>query len=301
MQSDGLGGLPQMRKREAEIRLAALLFEVQRLQRRAEPVRQAARDRDIDRRGPDHVARDLDVVARESERQREGRKAPEHDEVGHDRHRRVDDVDAFACRLLDEDPAVVGDALVGIVDLDPGAVSGAKPPIGVAVHPAVERDLGEALAPGDLEQLLEIASNEKERRARCGQQAEHADLLQDLRAVHLLERVEKGRAPGDEAHRDPDADEAEREHGAKIDEALPALGPRCAEPQKAEQAAQERDHAAVRPGGVDRADDGGSGRSRRKMASARLRSGSISRVSAWFGSRTATLSTPRSSSWNGVP
>ena len=103
-------------QRKAEIGFAALLLDIERLERAAEHVRKQRTERHIDEGSHQHVARNLEVEPDEVERQRERRQLPEQRHIGEDRHDIGDEVERLAQHPADEQPAIVGDALVWVVD-----------------------------------------------------------------------------------------------------------------------------------------------------------------------------------------
>jgi hypothetical protein len=105
-------------------------------------MRQPARQRDINERRPDHVTRDRDVETEQREVEREGRQPPQQREKGEDTDDLGDQLDAFVEDTLDEQAAIVGDALVGIVDLA-RAVALGQSPIGAVGEPRAEGCLGQ--------------------------------------------------------------------------------------------------------------------------------------------------------------
>ena len=212
-----LGILAQAHQREAEIRLVALLIEIELHQRAADEMGDPGAEHRIDQRRPDEIAGD--VIGLLADHQRRGRRqGPQDHHERHQRHDRAEQGDADIERRVDELADVVGDALVGVVGLiafQPHAVMRAL------AEPAAEIALGQPVSPPDLQPLLEVELIDGADDEEGGQHAEHADLPDEGVPVLVLQRRVEGVVPGVEAHIQPDLEQLEPDHRQQQDAAGP--------------------------------------------------------------------------------
>ncbi len=219
IERDALGLLAQPHQAEAEIGLEALLAVAQRDQRASDEMRQHRRDAGIEDGGPEHVARDGD---REVFRNRQGdaaREVPQDGGERDQRHDRAEQPEAEAQRLLDEEPDVLRDALIGIVDLaeEAHAVEGT---IG---EPAAEIAVGQPAPPAQLECQVEVVAQQRDGEIGEDERDDGAEGTVEGVRIARLEPVIHGAPGGVEQHADIDHAEIEGDDGGQQDPRRPAL------------------------------------------------------------------------------
>ncbi len=102
-------------------------------------------------------------------------------------------------RLLDEDPDVLGNALVRVV----GGIAQQLHAIVVGVgEPVIEIDASQPAPPADLQPLIEIELVDSDQNQDGGQHAEITELVDEDVPVAILQRVVEHVVPGVEQHRE---------------------------------------------------------------------------------------------------
>ncbi|MNJ46921.1 hypothetical protein D3C77_420640 [compost metagenome] len=100
----------------AVVRLTLLLTDVQALQRATDPMGHGNPGQGIGQAGPDHVARQ--AIGFSCKTECEGtRQGPENADERNQRNQRTDERQQQLERVLDHQPHIIGDALVGVVRL----------------------------------------------------------------------------------------------------------------------------------------------------------------------------------------
>ncbi len=194
-----LGVLPQAHEAEAEIRLVALLIEIELDQRAADQMGDPGAEGRIDQRRPNQIAGNL--VGRIADHQRRGRRqGPQDHHEGDQRDDRAEQRDADAERAVDELLDVLGDALIGVVGL---VALEAHAVMGAAGQPAPEIGLRQPAPPADLQPLLEIELVDRGDDEQHGEHGEHQELVEEGVPVLLLQRRVEGVVPGVEADVQP--------------------------------------------------------------------------------------------------
>jgi hypothetical protein len=145
VERDALGILAEADEAEAKVRLVSLLVEVEPHQWPSDAVGEPRADGGVEKRRPDHVAGhgDGDTAERDVQRTRE---RPEDGHEGDQGHRGPQTADREREAPGDEEPNVVGDALVGVVAL---ASRKLRPVIGAIRQPGAKVPIGEPPSPLD--------------------------------------------------------------------------------------------------------------------------------------------------------
>ena len=203
-----LGVLAQAHQREAEIGFIALLVEIEFDQRMADEMRHPGADDGVDQRRPDQIAGNVEGLR--ADHQRKGRRqAPQDHHEGDQRDDGAEERDADVEGRIDEEPDVVGDALIGIVgeiSLEAHAVMRA------VAEPTADIAAGEPAPPPDLQPLLQVELIDGADDEGGGQQAEDTELPDEDVPVLVLQRVVESLVPGVEADIQPDLEQLERDH-----------------------------------------------------------------------------------------
>jgi len=159
--------LPQADERETKVRFTPLLHEVEAGQRTSEPECKAGAQERIHQGDPHQQPGNDDrlVVERHAD---EAGGLPEDMQKGKQRHHRRQQAQAQLERLDDKQVDVLGDPLIGVVDLGLGQL---QLLVALAAQPLAEHVAGRPAPPADGQLLLEME--------RANGKGGHADLQQD--------------------------------------------------------------------------------------------------------------------------
>ncbi len=218
-QRDLLGILAHAHEVEAEVRLVALLIEVEPDQRPPDQMRDHGAHRRVDHRRPHQIAGNTPFDPEHGERRALGQH-PQDGEERAERDHSPQEADDDRQGPLDEHLDVFGDALVGIVggvaEQLHAVVVGAVEPVGEVAdrHPA---------APANLQPLIEIELVDGEHDVGGGEHAEEQQLADEAVPVAILDGVEEPRVPLIEQHVDADDGELDRDHRGQQNAARPGI------------------------------------------------------------------------------
>ena len=151
-QRDALGVLARAVEARAEICLAALAHVARLDQPAAERIGQDRSDKRVRDRGPNHVARHVEVHAEDVHRQ-VARERPQHGEEGEELQDALQDALRELAGELGRDADVLGDAAVGIVDF---VGEQAELVLAARGQPALDGGARQPRAPIDLQTALHV-------------------------------------------------------------------------------------------------------------------------------------------------
>ena len=146
------------------------------------------------------------------------RERPENGHEGDQRHRGPQTADREPEAPRDEEPNVVGDALVGVVALTSREL---HPVVGVVGQPGAKIPLGEPAPPADHEHLVEVELVDGHHDVRDREPGEANDLADEDCCVLVLQRVVEGVVPAVDEDVDVNQAQRERDH----DDEQPQRGP----------------------------------------------------------------------------
>ena len=169
-QCDLLGIFAQARQREAEVRLAPLLLEIERDQRLADEVGDPGRHRRIDQRGPEDEAGNDEVRAWNGDRDGD---VPEDDRERDQRRDLRQHGQREGIGLVQEGAGVLRDALVGVV----GRAGERDAVMRAVLQPAPAVFVGHPFAPADQQHRLGDDLDQVGDRRDRGPDAEDPDQL----------------------------------------------------------------------------------------------------------------------------
>ncbi len=200
------------RQTEAEIRLVALLVEVEPNQRLAHPMRQHAAHPGIQNGDPHHVTGNGDAEQGDRARQH-----PQHDQKRKQRDQRGDEAEKQIQAAVDETADVVGDALVRVVGV---ALPQRHAVMRAAREPVFEKHLGHPAPPVDLQHLQKVLRIHRQRDVEKGVASEIQQQLLERAEILRLQRIEKIAVPLRELHIHPNQRQIHRQHQQKQTPAL---------------------------------------------------------------------------------
>ncbi len=215
---DLLAVFAQAREREAEIRLVALLLEIEADQRAPDQMGEPGGEHGVDERDPEQEARHAHIGARKGEARRQRpQDHREGDERGCLRQEAEPQREGRRGELID----VLGDALVRVVGRAAGELHAV---MGRAVEPIAHRLLGHPASPADGEVGAHHELQDRARDADRRQGAEdQEELLPEFGRVLFLDGVEPVPSKIGEAHVDRDLAELDADHRDEKRETDPAF------------------------------------------------------------------------------
>jgi hypothetical protein len=205
--------------REPEIRLEALLVEVEGNKPPADPMRDQGAESGIDHRDPDQISWESEIAS-EQRQWRGRRQAPEDVRERGQRHQAPEQAGAELVRALDEEIDVVGDAQMNVVD---GVVDEPNAVMPALRHPERDVVFRHPAAPANLQRLPEIVLRHPGHDRAQRNRTEHDQLARERVPVARLERVEESCVPGNDRDRDIDEPELRRDHARQQQARRPAV------------------------------------------------------------------------------
>ncbi len=190
-QGDAFGVLARARQAGPEVGLPALADIAGVDEATAEEIGEQRADQRIGDRGPDHVARQVELEAEQPDRHR-ARQDPQHAEEGEELQHALQDALGELDRVFGRDADVLGDAAVGIVDL---VGQHAELVLATRVQPALDRDVRQPGPPVDLQPPLDVELDRHRHAGRHDDGRQDPEQLHELPDVTLVERVEEVAVP----------------------------------------------------------------------------------------------------------
>ncbi len=203
------GVLAQPRELEAEARLGFVLRGDARHERAADIDREARHQDAVEERGDRHVGRDRHPGPEDLERDRAADR-PEDADEGDEGEERVQEIDREIDHRLGREPALVGDAVLGVRRLDLGEV---EPVVALAPKPQAGEAVHQPFAPAHLQRLAGDDDEHADAGDHHHQPGECEDRPAKRRAVAALERVEEDAVPL--VDREVQADVADDQRGER--------------------------------------------------------------------------------------
>ena len=182
-------------------------------------MREPGAERRVHERDPHQITGDRPVGPEQMQGGHRGKPPQDHDE-GRERHDRAQHVDADVHRAVDEQPDVLGNALVRVV----GDVAQELHAIMVgAVEPVAEIPDRHPPPPADLQPLIEIELINREHDEHRREHAEILELAHERIPIVILDRVEEPRVPLVDEHLDRHEAELDADHAREQDAPRPAV------------------------------------------------------------------------------
>jgi hypothetical protein len=212
---DLLGILARAHQIEAEIRLEALLLEIQGYERLADQMGQYSADGGVDQRRPNEISGNVEVGAEKGKRCVR-RQRPKNDDERAERDHGVEHADADCQRVLHKQLQIVGDALVGVI----GGVAEKLHAVMIGRRePLTQIGSRHPAPPANLQPLIQIELIDGEHGVDGRKHAEEQNRADEGFPVSVLQRVVETIVPLIE--NDLDADERQLDGDDRGEEYAP--------------------------------------------------------------------------------